>query len=139
MEETSKHTFFRGAVIGVVIGLIASDIIPTPADAIYFNVERRLRDKWKNGVITPEQYWTREAAAYYLLNPAWWAMIGGVSLIFHRDPRKQLGVLTALLGAGAVVAILASNVRKDKAALAQEKEQARQLATQAAGRFQLNE
>lgn len=97
-----------------LLGLILSDIIPTPADAIYFRVEKRLRDKWKKGEIEPKQYWTRDAIAYYGLNPIWWALVAGVTLSIKGDTNKKLKIALALIGSGAVVGILYRNVKKDE-------------------------
>lgn len=55
-----------------LLGLVVSDIVPTPADAIYFRLMEKNKQKLNNKEITPKQYWTRDAALYYGLNPIWW-------------------------------------------------------------------
>lgn len=103
-----------------LLGLILSDIIPTPADAVYFNVERNLRDKWKRGEIEPKQYWEKTAMAYYLLNPIWWTLVAGVTISIKGDATQKLKIAGALIGAGAVVAIIYKNIKKDEKQLEQE-------------------
>lgn len=97
-----------------LIGLILSDIIPTPADALYFKIEKNLRDKWKEGRIEPKDYWTKTAAAYYLLNPIWWSVVAGITLAKKGDANKKLKIALALIGGGAVIGILYRNVKKDE-------------------------
>lgn len=96
------------------IGLILSDIIPTPGDALYFWDQLRLRKKLENGQITAKQFWAKNAAGYYLYNSAWWAL---VSLIVLSNPGAYAGKIklaAGLIGAGAVVGILAKNIQNDQ-------------------------
>lgn len=95
------------------IGLIASDILPTPADAIYFHIEKRLRDQWKNGKLTPKQYWVRSAEAYYLMNPIWWTLVLGVMVATKGGIEQKIKIGGALIGAGAVAGVLYRNYRID--------------------------
>lgn len=74
------------------LGLIISDILPTPADALYFKVEKNLRDKWKKGEITPKQYWASEAAAYYLINPLYWSLVLGAMVLTKGDVKQKAKV-----------------------------------------------
>lgn len=103
-----------------MIGLVLSDIIPTPADAAYFYAERNLRDKWKHREITPEQYWSISAAYYYVLNPIWWTLVGITVVSIKGDASKKIKVLGGLIGAGAVLAVIHKNIVKDKQELALE-------------------
>lgn len=105
----NKHILYATGV-----GLILSDIIPTPADALYFKIEKNLRDKWKSGEISPNKYWTYETLAYYGLNPLWWSIVLGASYFTKGDYVKKATVGLSLLGAGAVIGVIYSNLRKDK-------------------------
>ncbi len=51
IKGVSESKFATAALYSAGIGLVLSDIIPTPADAAYFWAEKKLRDKWKNGEI----------------------------------------------------------------------------------------
>lgn len=104
-----------------VIGLVLSDVIPTPADALYFYAERNLRDKWKRGEITPEKYWSRSAAYYYSFNPIWWALVGTLIFTMKGDAKQKLKTLGMVIGAGAVLAVLHKNIVSDKKELVAEK------------------
>lgn len=110
-----------------LIGLFLSDIIPTPADAVYFAQERRLRDKWKRGEITPQSYWKQTAAYYYFLNPIWWAIVAGVTVSIKGDVTKKLKIAGALIGSGAVLAIIYKNIQKDEKELSDELQEKRLL------------
>ena len=65
----SDHS--TAAIYVLMIGLLLSDIIPTPGDALFFSYTRGLRDKYINKEITPKQYWDRTAAGYYFFNALW--------------------------------------------------------------------
>lgn len=108
----AKHG--NAVLYGALIGLVLSDLIPTPADAVYFSIEKKLRDKWKRGELTPRQYWVRETLAYYSLNPLWWAIIAGITMNVKGDTNTKLKVGMALLGSTAVVGVILKNISKDK-------------------------
>lgn len=108
----SEHAV--GGVYLVALGLLASDIIPTPADAVYFELQRRNRNNWEEGKITSQQYWTRDAIYYYGLNPLWWLLVFGGVIYFGKNAKQKLYVLSGLLGAGLVVWGLHKNIQKDE-------------------------
>ena len=97
-----------------LLGLLISDIIPTPADAIYFRLQEKNKQKLDNGIITPKQYWTRDALMYYGLNPLWWTLVlaAVVNTKGGLDSKIKLGI--ALVGAGAVVGVLAKNIKEEE-------------------------
>jgi hypothetical protein len=95
------------------IGLILSDIIPTPADAIYFNYQQKWKGQLEDGIITPKQYWTKDALAYYGLNPIWWGVVLGSSLAFGKTYQQKLGIFVAMLSGGAIFGVLSKNIKKD--------------------------
>lgn len=97
-----------------LIGLVLSDIIPTPADAVYFRMMEKNKQKLEQGAITPRDYWTRDALLYYGLNPIWWTLVlvavvntkGGI------DNKLKLGI--GLIGAGAVLGVISKNIREEE-------------------------
>lgn len=102
-----------GVLYAGMVGLILSDIIPTPGDALYFYQQRKLKDKLNNNEITAKQYWIRDAAGYYLYNSAFWALVFGAVVLTKGDYSKKIKVAAAFLGGGAVVAVLVKNIKKD--------------------------
>lgn len=101
-------------LVAVGIGLILSDIIPTPADALYFNLQRKNKEKLEKAEITPKQYWVRDALAYYGLNPLWWGAVLGVSLLAGKTYEQKRNILIGLVAGGLVVGVLYKNVKKDE-------------------------
>lgn len=97
-----------------LLGLVVSDIIPTPADAIYFRMMEKNKQKLEENKITPREYWTRDAMLYYGLNPLWWTLVlvavvntkGGI------DNKIKLGI--GLIGAGAVFGVISKNIREEE-------------------------
>lgn len=118
MISTIKDAVGKGAgeavLYGSLIGLVVSDIIPTPADAVYFRmmeVNKRLLEENK---ITPRQYWTRDAALYYGLNPIWWLLVLGVVVNTKGGLDNKLKLGVALIGAGAVFGVISKNIREEE-------------------------
>lgn len=104
------------------IGLLVSDIVPTPADGIYFHLLRIQRDKFNRGEITPKQFWAREAAMYYGLNPLWWSVVLGAMVLTKGDYTQKMKVGLGIIGSGAVIAVILGNVKKDELSI--QKQQA---------------
>jgi hypothetical protein len=123
LKGVSESQYATGALYAGLVGLILSDLIPTPADALYFNRERVLRDKWKWGEIKPEAYWESSASNYYLLNVGWWILVGLATIYTKGTAENKIVTMGTLIGGGAVLAVLYTNVKKDKAQLAKESQQ----------------
>lgn len=114
LKEAVKSGHGNALIIGVGAGLIASDLIPTPADAIYFRAMAKNKKLLEEGKITPKQYWTRDAILYYGLNPIWWTLVVS-TVVFSKasfNDKVKLGI--GLIGAGAVVGVLAKNIREEE-------------------------
>lgn len=96
------------------IGLLLSDIIPTPADALYFRLQAKNKKKLENGEITPKDYWTRDAIAYYGLNPLWWSIVLTAIVITKGSVSTKARLGLGLIAAGAVVSVLNKNIKEEK-------------------------
>ena len=96
------------------IGLILSDIIPTPADGLYFRLQQKNKAKLHTNEITPKQYWTRDALFYYGLNPIWWSLVLGAMVLTKGDYSKKAKIGLGLVASGMVLAVLHKNIKKDE-------------------------
>lgn len=118
MKDTIKSAISSGHGNAILyagaIGLLLSDVIPTPADALYFNLQQKNKAKLEKGDITPKQYWTRDAVLYYGLNPLWWSVVLATLYYTKGDYTTKAKVGIGLIAAGAVVAVLHKNIRKDE-------------------------
>jgi hypothetical protein len=111
------NKFFEGKtglIYAASIGLIASDIIPTPGDALYFYKHKQWRDKWSKGELTSKEYWTRELFAYYTFNSAWWLAVGVSTYFIPGDWKTKLKFLLGISGAGLVFTVVYKNITGDQ-------------------------
>lgn len=114
INNAIKSGHGNAVLYATTIGLLVSDIIPTPADAIYFRLQAKDKQKLEKGEMTPKEYWTRDAIYYYGLNPLWWSVVLGFVVFTKGSVGKKARVGLALLGAGAVVGVLAKNIREEE-------------------------
>jgi hypothetical protein len=96
------------------IGLLLSDVIPTPADAIYFRLQQVNKAKLEKKEITPKQYWIRDAVSYYGLNPLWWGLVLGALYYTKGDYTQKAKVGLGLIATGVVISVIHGNIKKDE-------------------------
>lgn len=118
MRDTIKVAIESGHGNAIVyagaLGLLASDLIPTPADAVYFRLMEKNNQKLKSGEITPKQYWTREALLYYGLNPLYWAIVLGALYATKGGYSNKIKVGLAIIAGGAVIGVLNKNIKEEE-------------------------
>ena len=114
ISNTVKSGHGTGILYATFIGLVLSDIIPTPGDALYFYQQRQLKNRVEKKEITPKQYWLKNATGYYLYNSIWWATVFGAVALYKGDFSQKLKLGMALSGGGAVIAVLYKNIKKDE-------------------------
>lgn len=103
------------------LGLLFSDIIPTPADAIYFRLQEINKSKLEEGRITPRQYWIRDALGYYGLNPLWWSIVLASVVLTKGGVSQKAKIGIAVVGAGAVLGVISRNIREEEKKLKNNK------------------
>ncbi len=87
-----------------VFAFMAMDFIPSPADAIYAEAEKTNREKWQQGLISPQDYYRKSLNTYYnFAQPAWWILGVGVIFFWDGDFKQKLTVAMATLATGAAV------------------------------------
>lgn len=118
MQDSIKSAISSGHGNAVVyagaIGLLLSDIIPTPADSLYFSLMQKEKRKLENKEITPKQYWTKEAVLYYGLNPLWWSLVLTAVYFTKGDYTNKMKVGFGVISAGFVFSVINSNIKKDE-------------------------
>jgi hypothetical protein len=114
ISSAVKGGYGNAILYAGALGLLFSDIIPTPADALYFNLQQKNKAKLQSKEITPKQYWTRDAIYYYGLNPLWWSVVLGAMYLTKGDYTKKAKIGIGLLASGVVIAVLNGNIKKDE-------------------------
>ena len=111
--DATQGPHANGVLYAGAVGLLLSNIIPTPADALYFHREKKLKEKWDNKEITPEKYWQKTATAYYVYKPVWWGLVISAMYFTKGDVKDKAKIGLMIVGAGAVVGIVYRNYTKD--------------------------
>ena len=122
-----KSDYAVGALYLGLASAIIADALPQPFDAFHFYYEKKNRDKFISGEITPKQYWNRNVASYFGFDTLWWLLLLGVAISVKGNVKDKLSVVGAVIGAGAVVAIIHKNIRKDEEEQELKKELAKTL------------
>jgi hypothetical protein len=97
-----------------LLGLLLSDIVPTPADAVYFRMMEKNKQKLEKKQITPKQYWTRDAIMYYGLNPLWWLLVLGIVIKTKGGLDNKVRWGLGLVSAGAVIGVISKNIKEEE-------------------------
>lgn len=113
IHKAISHGYGNALIFTAVLTAAVTDLVPTPADALYFYDTDRLKNKLAAGKITPKQFWVKEAVGYYLYNPAWWLLFFGIMVAVGGDYKHKAKVGAAILGAGGVVTVIYKNIKKD--------------------------
>lgn len=117
MKDSIKYAVKSGHGEAVLyagaLGLLLSDVIPTPADSLYFSLMQKNKRKLESKEITPKQYWQREAALYYGLNPLWWSLVLGALYFTKGEYTTKMRVGLGIIAAGGVIGVLNKNIQKD--------------------------
>lgn len=112
--EAIKSGHGKGVLYAGLIGLALSDAIPTPADALYFYRQQKLREEFEKKQITPKKFWIEETLGYYGYNVAWWLLLFGVVASVKGDFNTKAKWAVGLVAGGAVIGVVGKNIQKDK-------------------------
>ncbi len=97
-----------------VLSAMLANVIPTPADAIYFWRQGVDKEKLDKGEITPTQYWTRDVVGYYTYTALWYGLVLTIVASMGGTYQTKAKILLGTLGAGVVVGVVANNIKKDE-------------------------
>lgn len=113
-EAVKKKGAGEAVLYAGLLGLLISDIVPTPADAVYFRSMEKNKQLLGENKITPRQYWTRDALLYYGLNPLWWSLVLGTVVLTKGDLSTKIKIGIGLVGAGAVIGVISKNIKDEE-------------------------
>lgn len=97
-----------------ILSAMIANVVPTPADAIYFWRQGVDREKLDKGEITPTQYWTRDVVGYYTYTALWYGLVLTIVASMGGTYQTKAKILLGTLGAGIVVGVVANNIKKDE-------------------------
>lgn len=111
--NASQGRHSNGVLYAGAVGIILSDIIPTPAEAVFYYREKNLREKWEEGKITPEQYFRGSYQSLHYSKSIWWIGVLG-AMYFKKGNTNQKAMFgLALVGGGAIAGMVYKMMRKD--------------------------
>ena len=94
-------------------GAVVATLAPSPADILYFYVERWLDDH--RFELSPTKYWLYRAVNYYVTDSAWHAVLLAWILFSHRPVSEKAEIYFSMVAAGATVAVLFDFIRDEEA------------------------
>jgi hypothetical protein len=97
-----------------ILSAMIANVVPTPADAIYFWRRGVDKEKLDRGEITPTQYWTRDVVGYYTYTALWYGLVLTIVASMGGTYQTKAKILLGTLGAGVVVGVVANNIKKDE-------------------------
>jgi hypothetical protein len=103
-----------GLLVAGAMGLVLSDIIPTPGDALYFYRNQKDTEAFVKNEITAKQLLIRESVGYYAYNSGWWLIVSLISLNVKGSLKTKLKVMGLLSGLGVVGAVVWGNYQRNK-------------------------
>lgn len=93
-------------VYSALIGLMLTDVVPNPGDALASMKEKSLRQKMEDGQITDTKYRSGTINAAALYAPMWWA--GSLLAVFaYKGDALAKGKLAGLLILGGILTAVA--------------------------------
>jgi len=103
----------NGALYIALLSAGVGNLLPSPADALIFWRQQVNTQKWVQGEITSTQKWQRELFWYYVSAPAWYGALFAGVYFFGKTTKQKLMIATAVIGGGAIIGVVANNIKKD--------------------------
>lgn len=105
-------------IITALVAAAVANSLPTPADALYFYRQQKLKQQLQEGKISVEKYWYHDVGGYYIYTTLWYLALIGVVFALDGSFNQNKKILLAMTGAGLVVGVTLRNIKKDKDLLA---------------------
>lgn len=100
-------------IFTALLAAIVANVLPTPADVLFFNAQSSDKTKLENGQITPKQYWMRDMLGYYGYTASWYLALFIILQAAGGSYKNNARILIAVLSAGLIVGVFNKNVKKD--------------------------
>jgi len=113
-SKTMSNGGENGALYIALLSAAAGNFLPSPADALIFWRQRVDAQKWASGEITSTQKWARGLFLYYTAAPAWYTLLFAGVFFFGKTTKQKLMIATAVIGGGAIIGVVANNIKEDE-------------------------
>lgn len=111
--NASQGRHSDGVLYAGAVGIILSNIIPTPAEAVFYYREKSLKKQLEEGKISPEAYYRGNYRSLHYSKSIWWIGILA-AMYFHKGNTQNKAMFgLALVGGGAVAGLVYKMMRKD--------------------------
>ena len=110
-----------------LMAAIVANVLPTPADALYFSAQQKDKERLENGLITPSQYWRRDMIGYYAYTGGYYLIIFLALQALGGTYKNNARVLLAVLSGGLVLGVYGKNVSRDEEIPALHEQQSKAL------------
>ena len=114
IEKVIKDGDGNAIIYTALIAAAAANLIPTPADSIYFMRQQKLKEQLEKGEISVEHYWYHDIGGYYLYTATYYGLIIATIAAIGGSYKTNARILLGLAGAGLVVGVMFRNIQKDK-------------------------
>lgn len=112
-DKTMSNGGETGALYIALLSAAVGNLLPSPADAWIFYRQREDKEKWATGEITSKQYWGRQMLWYYASAPVWYGALFAGVYFFGKTTKQKLMIATGVIGGGAIIGVVANNIKKD--------------------------
>jgi Flp pilus assembly pilin Flp len=111
VKDGNGNTLIYTALIAAML----ANAIPTVADGLYFSLQQKWKQQLEDGIITPEQYWSKDIGHYYTITAGYYAIVLLTMLALNKNSfSSNSKILLGILGGGLVISVGMKNVEKDK-------------------------
>ena len=114
IEKVVKDGNGNALIYTALLAAAVANMVPTPADSIYFRRINMLQHQFDNGEISAEKLEWHIAGEYYLWTAGWYALLFTGVYAMGGAYKTNAKILLAIVAGGLVVGAVQKNIEVDK-------------------------